>query len=69
MNSTHAPRAHASRERGMATAEYAVGVLGAACIGCIVAKMGADSWTGWITDILDRLRDLGIWMNLRKARL
>ncbi len=58
---THAGRLH---DRGMATAEYAVGMAGAACIGCIVLKLGADGWNGWITEIFDRLREVGAWLNI-----
>ena len=52
-----------SPQRGMVTAEYAVGLAGAACISCIVITMGADGWGGWITDILDRLGDIGSWLD------
>lgn len=55
------------RSRGMATAEYAVGLAGAACIACIVLKMGEDGWGGWITDIFTTLDDIGSWLGLRST--
>lgn len=51
-------------ERGMATAEYAVGTAGAVCIACVLMKLGADGWNGWITDIFDQLRLIGGWLDI-----
>ncbi len=31
-------------EQGMATAEYAVGTVGAACLACALIPLGADDW-------------------------
>jgi hypothetical protein len=61
----HPPRrARRALERGMATAEYAVGTAGVVCISCIVMKMGADGWGGLVTDLLERLRSLGAWLSV-----
>ena len=54
-------RIHSSRDdRGMATAEYAVGTLGAACIACVLIQLGAHD-PSWITSIFDRLGDVLKW--------
>ncbi len=52
------------REQGMATAEYAVGTAGAVCIACVLMKLGADGWNGWITDIFEQLRLVGSWLDV-----
>ena len=52
------------REQGMATAEYAVGTAGAVCIACVLMKLGADGWNGWITDIFEQLRLVGGWLDV-----
>jgi len=48
-------------DHGMATAEYAVGTVGTACLACALIPLGADDWfrelimviieriTGWLT--------------------
>lgn len=51
-------------ERGMATAEYAVGTAGAACIACVLVKLGAGGWDGWIIHIFDQLRRVGGWLEV-----
>lgn len=50
-------------ERGMATAEYTVGTLGAVMIAAFLVKLGLDH--GWI---FDQLRDI-IERALRPGRL
>lgn len=42
-----------SRERGMATAEYTVGTLGAVLVAAVLLKLGMDD--GWY---FDQLRDI-----------
>lgn len=47
-------------EKGMSTAEYAIGTLGACTIGGVLAKIGSSEWFGnliqqVLTKILDAL--------------
>ncbi len=49
----HRPAEHRD-ERGTSTSEYAVGTLGAACIGCVLIGLGADA--DWINDLFDMIR-------------
>lgn len=42
----------ARRERGMTTAEYAVGTLGAATCAAVLVHLGADGW------FFDQLREI-----------
>jgi|GEM_PF-6401911 len=42
-------------ERGMSTAEYAVGTAGAACIACVLFKVGQDAT--WLHDLFEQLQD------------
>jgi len=67
MNTPFRPR-YRPESRGMATAEYAVGLAGAACIACIMIKMGENGWGGWIDTIFERLSNLGSWLDLRSTR-
>ena len=39
-------------------------LLGAACIACVIVKLGADGWDGWIADIFDQLRLIGGWLDV-----
>ena len=46
-------------ERGMATAEYAVGTLGACTVGGVLVKIGQSEWFGeLVRDVIDRIPDL-----------
>ncbi len=54
-------------ERGQATAEYAVGTIGAACIGCVVWQLFGEDSTGWFQAVFDQLRDIGERLRLRSA--
>lgn len=46
-------------EAGMATAEYAVGTLGACTIGGVLVKIGQSEWFGeLVRDVLDKIPDL-----------
>lgn len=54
-------------EHGRTTAEYAVGVTGAACIACVFWTVFGDGDAHPIMEILDRLRDLGRWVGERAA--
>lgn len=46
-------------EQGMATAEYAVGTLGACTIGGVLVKVGQSEWFGdLVKDLIDRIPDL-----------
>lgn len=47
------------RERGMSTAEYTVGTLGACTIGGVLVKIGQSEWFGdFVTGLLDKIPDL-----------
>jgi len=47
------------RERGMSTAEYTVGTLGACTIGGALVKIGQSDWfNSFITGLLDKIPDL-----------
>lgn len=46
-------------ERGMTTAEYAVGTLGACTIGGVLAKIGQSDWFGGLVkDVISNIPDL-----------
>ena len=46
-------------ERGMTTAEYTVGTLGACTIGGVLVKIGQSQWFGdLVKDLLDRIPGL-----------
>lgn len=52
-------------ERGMATAEYTVGTLGAVCIGLILYKLGAlDHDNPWFESFRDLLLRALSWREL-----
>lgn len=54
-------RRHAARasERGMSTAEYAVGTLGACTIGGVLVKVGQSQWFGdLVQGVLSKIPDL-----------
>ena len=59
---------HHPRERGMATAEYTVGTLGAVLIAAFVFKLGLDdSWFfEQLKDIIQRALDPGRLFDLIK---
>lgn len=46
-------------ERGMSTAEYAVGTLGACTIGGVLVKVGQSQWFGdLVQGVLSKIPDL-----------
>ena len=46
-------------ERGMTTAEYTVGTLGACTIGGVLVKIGQSEWFGdLVKDLIDKIPDL-----------
>lgn len=48
-----------TKERGMTTAEYAVGTIGACTIGGVLVKIGQSEWFGdLVRDVLDHIPDL-----------
>lgn len=52
-------------ERGMATAEYTVGTLGAVCIGLVLYKLGVlDHDNPWFDHVRDVLRRALVWRPL-----
>lgn len=47
------------RERGMTTAEYTVGTLGACTIGGVLVKIGQSEWFGdMVKDLINKIPDL-----------
>ena len=58
------------RERGMATAEYTVGTLGAVLIAGVLFKLGLDD--GWffdqLTDIIKRALNPSLFIELMKDK-
>lgn len=53
-------------QRGMATAEYTVGTLGAVCIGLILYKLGAlDHDNPWLATFREVLESALSWRPLR----
>ena len=49
-------RSAARRERGMTTAEYAVGTLGACTVGGVLVKVGQSEWFGeLVRDVIDNI--------------
>ena len=47
------------RERGMTTAEYTVGTLGACTVGGVLVKIGQSEWFGdLVKDLLDKIPGL-----------
>ncbi|WP_146826379.1 DUF4244 domain-containing protein [Aeromicrobium flavum] len=52
-------RAARTDERGMSTAEYAVGTLGACTIGGVLVKIGQSDWFGdLMQDLITKIPDL-----------
>lgn len=50
------PRRRRRRERGMTTAEYTVGTLGACTVGGVLVKIGQSDWFGnLVQDVLGRI--------------
>lgn len=48
-------------DRGHATAEYAVGTVGAACIGCVLYQLGDGEWfIDLIQQILNQIKYLAV---------
>ncbi|MGH3360519.1 MAG: DUF4244 domain-containing protein [Nocardioidaceae bacterium] len=48
---------HGSSDAGYTTAEYAVGTVGAACIGCLLIQTGQSDWfIELIQHIIERIR-------------
>lgn len=46
-------------DRGMSTAEYAVGTLGACTIGGVLVKVGQSEWFGdLVKDVIDNIPNL-----------
>ena len=46
-------------ERGMTTAEYTVGTLGACTIGGVLVKIGQSPWFGdLVKDLIDKIPDI-----------
>lgn len=46
-------------ERGMSTAEYTVGTLGACTIGGVLVKIGQSQWFGdLVKDLINKIPDL-----------
>jgi hypothetical protein len=46
-------------ERGMTTAEYTVGTLGACTIGGVLVKVGQSEWFGdLVEDLIQKIPDL-----------
>ncbi len=46
-------------ERGMTTAEYTVGTLGACTIGGVLVKIGQSEWFGdLVKDLINRIPDI-----------
>ncbi len=47
------------RERGMTTAEYTVGTLGACTVGGVLVKVGQSEWFGELVQgLLEKIPDL-----------
>jgi hypothetical protein len=52
----HIPRRRHSSERGMTTAEYTVGTLGACTVGGVLVKIGQSEWFGdLVKDLLEKI--------------
>jgi len=46
-------------ERGMSTAEYAVGTIGACTVGGVLVKIGQSEWFGdLVRDVLSHIPDI-----------
>lgn len=54
-----ARRARRTAERGMSTAEYAVGTLGACTVGGVLVKIGQSEWFGdMLQNVISKIPDL-----------
>lgn len=52
-------RLRRARERGMSTAEYTVGTLGACTIGGVLVKIGQSDWFGdLVTGLIEKIPGL-----------
>ena len=60
MKTLHSVKALRGRaERGMTTAEYTVGTLGACTIGGVLVKIGQSEWFGdLVKDLINKIPDL-----------
>ncbi len=57
--STLARRTRRTAERGMSTAEYAVGTLGACTVGGVLVKIGQSDWFGdLVKSVISRIPEL-----------
>jgi hypothetical protein len=55
----HSPRRRHNSERGMTTAEYTVGTLGACTVGGVLVKIGQSEWFGdLVKDLLEKIPGL-----------
>ena len=53
------PRRRHRAERGMTTAEYTVGTLGACTVGGVLVKIGQSEWFGdLVKDLLEKIPGL-----------
>jgi len=53
------PRRRHDPERGMTTAEYTVGTLGACTVGGVLVKIGQSEWFGdLVKDLLEKIPGL-----------
>jgi hypothetical protein len=53
------PQRRHSAERGMTTAEYTVGTLGACTVGGVLVKIGQSDWFGGLVrDLLEKIPGL-----------
>lgn len=54
-----ARRTRRAAERGMSTAEYAVGTLGACTVGGVLVKIGQSEWFGdMLQSVISKIPDL-----------
>lgn len=54
-----ARRSRRAAERGMSTAEYAVGTLGACTVGGVLVKIGQSEWFGdLLQNVISKIPDL-----------
>jgi len=52
-------RLRRNSERGMTTAEYTVGTLGACTIGGVLVKVGQSEWFGrLVEDLINKIPDI-----------
>lgn len=56
------------RQRGMATAEYACGTVGAAVIAMVIYKMGILGIDGpWLDGLMDRVKEALQWRSILRG--